>query len=312
MPRKLALITHPVFSKHDTGSHPEVAARLVAMEAALKEDAELSRHISALEPQPASDEAILRCHSKAYLETLESARGGRGRLDPDTVFSPHSIEAARHAAGAAAAAVDFVLAGQDRAAFAMVRPPGHHACPERGMGFCFINNAAVAARHAQSRGPEKILIIDFDVHHGNGSQDIFYEDPSVFYYSLHLHPHYPGTGMEDERGWGRGAGTTLNRPLPHGFPAERYRSLYQRDLDGIIGSFKPDLAIISAGFDSHRRDPLGGLALESDDFWEITRAVCERMPPGRVAGTLEGGYNLEVIGAALCKHLRALAGLPRE
>ena len=176
------------------------------------------------------------------------------------------------------------------------------------MGFCFLNNVAIAARHLQSLGCEKVLIVDWDVHHGNGTQDIFYRDPSVFFYSLHLHPHYPGTGMEWETGEGPGKGTTLNRPLPHGFPAPRYREIFERDLDSIAKSFKPGFALISCGFDSHRADPLGGLSLEEDDFAFLTRAVVSRFPKGRVVSTLEGGYNLDVLGPAAVAHVGELLG----
>lgn len=309
MTRCLALITDALLLEHQTGAHPECPARLRVIETTLEGDGALSGCIERLGAEPAPDEAILRCHSRAHLETVEATRGRTGFLDPDTVHSPASADAARRAAGAAMLGVDRVLDGKHDAAFALVRPPGHHACPGRAMGFCLFNNAAVAARHARSRGLERILIVDFDVHHGNGTQDIFYEDPAVYYYSLHLHPHYPGTGTAEERGHGAGEGTTRNRPLPHGFAADRYRELYRRDLDEIIPSFRPDLAILSAGFDSHRLDPLGGLTLEREDFHELTAALLERMPPGRVISTLEGGYNLEVLGDAVRFHLRALAGL---
>lgn len=308
MSKKSAIITHPIYLEHDTGRHPECPERLQAIEDALVADAEISEAAEFLTPEPVTPEAVLRCHGEAHVERLESARGSSGRFDPDTVFSPHTIDAAYFAAGAAVQAVDEVLAGRP-AALALVRPPGHHACPDRAMGFCMINNVAVAARHAQSRGQKKVLIVDFDVHHGNGTQDVFYDDPSVFFYSLHAHPHYPGTGMEHETGKGEGEGATLNRPLPHGFPARQYEELFNRDLDQIVESFQPDLAIVSAGFDSHREDPLGGLALESEDFWTLTRAVCERMPESRVLASLEGGYNLSVLGGAVCQHARALFGI---
>jgi acetoin utilization deacetylase AcuC-like enzyme len=202
-----------------------------------------------------------------------------------------------------------VVEGGRKAAFALVRPPGHHACPERAMGFCMINNVAVAARYARSLGIERVLIVDFDVHHGNGTQDIFYADGSVFFYSLHAHPHYPGTGMAHETGSGEGTGTTLNRPLKHHFPADDYRELFFQDIDDIVKRFEPELAIISAGFDSHRKDPLGALSLESPDFWTLTDAVCERMPTGRVVASLEGGYNLVELGGAVRHHARALFGM---
>jgi acetoin utilization deacetylase AcuC-like enzyme len=311
MQKKCSIITHPVFSDHDTGVHPECAARLEAIDRALRADRELLGRVEYLEPQPASDEAILRCHTEAHLGRLQAAEGRNGIFDPDTVYSTATIEAARRAAGAAMLAVDQLLDGKSGASFALVRPPGHHACPERAMGFCMINNAAVAARHARSRGVEKVLIVDFDVHHGNGTQDIFYDDPTVFYYSLHGYPHFPGTGLEAETGAGAGRGSTLNRPLPHRFPAREYREIYSGDLDRVVASFEPGLAIISAGFDAHDADPLGVLALENEDFWELTRALGERMPPGRVAAVLEGGYNLQVLGDAVCCHLRALCGLPR-
>jgi acetoin utilization deacetylase AcuC-like enzyme len=177
------------------------------------------------------------------------------------------------------------------------------------MGFCLFNNVAVGALHARAEHAlERVAVVDFDVHHGNGTQDLFYEDPTVFYYSLHLHPHYPGTGMEDERGAGRGAGTTLNRPLPFGFAAEAYLDLFTHDIDRIAAEFRPDLAIASAGFDSHLRDPLGGLSLEDEDFGRLTRILVERLPRGRVVSTLEGGYNLDALGPSVCSHLRALAG----
>lgn len=310
MSARLAVITDVACLDHETGDHPECPARLEVIEAAIAADGVLREHVERVAPRPAPNDAILRCHTRAHMEGVDATSGLSGHLDADTVHSPGSAAAARVAAGAAMLAVDLVLDGVSDTAFALVRPPGHHAGPGRAMGFCLFNNAAIAARHARARGVERILIVDYDVHHGNGTQDIFYEDGSVFYYSLHLCPHYPGTGAPEERGSGEGRETTLNRPLPPGFPAADYQRLFTRDLDEIIATFQPCLGILSAGFDSHRRDPLGGLTLENGDFWELTTALVERFGPGRVISTLEGGYNLDVLGGAVSSHLRALAGVP--
>jgi acetoin utilization deacetylase AcuC-like enzyme len=243
---------------------------------------------------------------------MAALAGREGAVDPDTIFSPETWDAALRAAGAALRAVDLVLDGAASAAFALARPPGHHATRDRAMGFCFLNSAAIAARHARRRGEERVLVIDWDVHHGNGTQDIFYDDPTVFYYSLHLYPHYPGTGSEEERGSGPGLGATRNRPLPLGYPAQRYREVFRRDLEEIAREFRPTMAVISAGFDSHRDDPLGGLMLEAEDFGVLTREVLDRLPAGRVVSVLEGGYNLGALAGSARSHLRALAGLPER
>lgn len=312
MANPLSVITHDIFHDHDTGPHPENSGRLAAIEEALNRDPDLDLVVERNSPAEASDEAILRCHSELHLEHIEAARGGRGHFDPDTVYSPHSVEAARRAAGAAILAVDSVIDGRSNTAFALVRPPGHHACREQAMGFCLFNNIAIAARHARHRGVDRVLIVDFDVHHGNGTQEIFYEDESVFFYSLHAHPHYPGTGMAEETGAGGADGKTLNRPLPHRFAASLYRKMFIEDLERILDSHGPELVLVSAGFDSHRLDPLGGLRLESDDFWVLTDAICQKLSGHRVVSTLEGGYNLEVLGPSVTQHLRAMAGLERR
>jgi acetoin utilization deacetylase AcuC-like enzyme len=310
---KVALLTHPVFAAHDTGKHhPERPARLQAVEEMLRGDAELSGRLERLEPAEATDKAILACHSPEHLGRMAAMAGRSGSLDPDTVHSPATWEAARRAAGAAIQAVDLVLDRAAASAFCLVRPPGHHATPGRAMGFCFLNNAAIAARHAQGRGRSRVLAVDWDVHHGNGTQDIFYRDPSVYYYSLHLSPHYPGTGAEDEVGEGPGRGFTRNRPLPRGFPAESYRRLFERDLEEVFSSFRPEMVVVSAGFDSHRDDPLGGLSLEAADFGALTRALLERAAASKaeVVSLLEGGYHLPALAGSVRSHLRALAGLP--
>jgi len=298
------VFTDELFQEHDTGLHPECPERLRVIESALKA-APFASRLDWRSAGGATGEAILRCHSQDHLRVLERINGKMGALDPDTVHSPATCQAARLAAGCVLSAAEKCYLGspEESAAFCLVRPPGHHATRERAMGFCFLNNVAIAARHLQSLGCEKVLIVDWDVHHGNGTQDIFYNDPTVFFYSLHLHPHYPGTGREWETGEGEGAGTTLNRPLPHGFPAARYREIFERDLDSIVERFQPGMALISCGFDSHRADPLGGLTLEEEDFAFLTRAVLSRLPKGRVVSTLEGGYNLSVLGSAAVAHV---------
>jgi acetoin utilization deacetylase AcuC-like enzyme len=305
----VAVVTDPSFAEHRTGSHPERPARLEAVESALRGDAELSGRLSFHRAEPAPDAAVLLCHTPEHLRTLAGTAGRWGALDPDTVHSPGSWEAARRAAGAAIGLVDRVLDGGAETGFGLVRPPGHHATPDRAMGFCFLNNAAIAARHAQARGRGRVLIVDWDVHHGNGTQDIFYRDPTVFYYSLHLSPHYPGTGAAEETGEGPGRGTTRNRPLPRGHAAEAYRRLFDADLEEIARSFRPEFAVISAGFDSHRDDPLGGLPLLEEDFGALTRSVLSRLPERSVISLLEGGYDLRALGGSARSHVRALAGL---
>jgi acetoin utilization deacetylase AcuC-like enzyme len=303
----VAVFSDDGFLLHEPhGRHPECPSRLLAIRGALEECAFADR-IRWLGAGPATDAAILRCHSREHLERIKAIASSSGALDPDTSYSPETSSAALLAAGCAITAAEAChREGADfDAAFCLVRPPGHHATRDEAMGFCFFNNVAIAARHLQSIGCERVLIIDWDVHHGNGTQDIFYDDPSVFYYSLHLHPHYPGTGMERDSGAGPGLGATLNRPLPHGFPAARYRQLFERDLDAIVKGFRPDFALISCGFDSHREDPLGGLELDDEDFAFLTSAVLRRMPRGRVVSVLEGGYNLNVIGPAAVAHVGA-------
>jgi len=313
MSTRLSIFTDPVFCLHDPGpGHPECPARWHTIREAL-ERADFGSRIDWKSAPAASEEAILSCHSARHLRCVQETAGKRGRLDEDTPYSPESARAAHLAAGCALAAAEACVSGAPGLAgtFALVRPPGHHATREKAMGFCFFNNAAIAARRAQAMGMNKVLIVDWDVHHGNGTQDIFYEDPTVFYYSLHLHPHYPGTGLTHEQGEGAGAGTTLNRPLPFGFPASRYRELFEQDLDAITKSFRPDFAVLSCGLDSHRLDPLGGLELEVEDFGCLTGVVLERLPRGKVMSVLEGGYNLDVIGPSAASHIGAFLEAPR-
>jgi acetoin utilization deacetylase AcuC-like enzyme len=307
-----ALIYDPVFIKHETGHHPENAERFRVILSALEQDESLWAALNRLAPKAATDEDITRCHSPQLVEQLSSLCERRVPfVDLDTVISGESFEVARFAAGAVVVAVDQVFSGQSENAFALVRPPGHHATPNRAMGFCLFNNAAIGARYAQARyGAERVLIIDWDVHHGNGTQDIFYQDPTVFYFSTHQYPYYPGTGAASERGLERGEGATLNIPLREGTPARSHREAFTDALKAIEERFPPDFIIISAGFDSRRGDPLGGLLLEDSDFREMTKEVmgmAERHAGARVVSVLEGGYNLDTLGETVRVHITALS-----
>jgi acetoin utilization deacetylase AcuC-like enzyme len=307
----VSLISDPVYLKHETGAHPENARRLEAIISALDKDESLSNRLVRIAPKPAPNEDIARCHREELVYHLESlCVRGETYVDVDTRISPESFEVAKLAAGAATTAVDAVMNQDGGRAFCVIRPPGHHATITNAMGFCLFNNAAIGARYAQTRyGVERVLIIDWDVHHGNGTQDIFWNDPSVFYFSTHQYPHYPGTGAADERGAGRGEGTTLNIPLSMGTPARNHRQAFIDAMHQIERGFPPDLVIISAGFDSRRGDPLGGLMLEDADFSEMTKEVlrvAEKHSSGRVIGLLEGGYNLELLGGSVKSHISAL------
>ncbi|MFS8637258.1 MAG: histone deacetylase [Gemmatimonadota bacterium] len=322
MAEPTALVMHPDCARHDTGwGHPEHQGRLPAVVNALYMDTPaLLNVVRQVEAEPASPEALLRVHTGAHVERVraavdQAARSGRQvALDPDTIVSDASWDAALAAAGCAITATALVLDGETRTAFAVCRPPGHHATPDRAMGFCLFNNVAVAARWAQAeRGVERVLIVDWDVHHGNGTQDIFYEDPSVYFISLHMSPHWPGTGGADEIGAGAGKGTTRNVPLPPGTGPEVYRRALDEALDAALAGFAPELVLISAGFDCLTGDPLGGLCLEPADLHAITRHIIERTHAtarGRVVAVLEGGYVPARLGAGVVQVLRALGGLP--
>src|SRR5215831_9654043 len=307
----VSLIYDSTYLKHETGVHPENARRLESILRALNQDESFSRRLPRLTPNPAHTEDIARCHREELIHHLESlCEQGETYVDVDTKISPQSFEVARLAAGAAVTAVDAVMQGQGERAFCIIRPPGHHATITNAMGFCLFNNAAVSARYAQSRyGIERVLIIDWDVHHGNGTQEIFWKDPTVFYFSTHQYPYYPGTGSADERGGGKAEGTTLNIPLPTGTAAREHRQAFADALHQIEKRFPPDLVIISAGFDSRRGDPLGGLMLEDSDFYEMTKDVlriAEKHASGRVIGLLEGGYHLDLLGPSVKSHITAL------
>ncbi|MBX3245277.1 MAG: histone deacetylase [Acidobacteria bacterium] len=310
-----AIIHHPIYEKHETGlGHPETAKRYRVVMDALQGDEKLWGTLKEITPEKASQGLIQAAHTKEHFKRVEGAfANGLERLDADTVISMKSFDAAMLAAGGAIAAVDAVMQGEAKNAFAALRPPGHHATAESAMGFCLFNNVAVAARYAQNKFKEveRVAIIDWDVHHGNGTQGIFYTDPSVFFFSMHQYPWYPGTGSRGETGHGKGIGSTLNVPVKAFTKAKDQTSAFEAALDDMLSKMKPDLIFISAGFDAHIDDPLGQLQLEDRDFAAWTKTVMQLADEtcgGRLVSCLEGGYNLETLGDTVRSHVRSLSG----
>jgi acetoin utilization deacetylase AcuC-like enzyme len=308
------LYTDPIFLEHDTGRHVETADRLRAVSAHLEKSGLLGRcQIGVFEPMGEAEIAVLHDPQQIALAKRTAERGG-GMLDPDTVVSPQSYKVALSAAGACAAAVDAVLTGKDKTALCLVRPPGHHATPNRSMGFCLFNNVALAAQRARQRyGLKRILIVDWDVHHGNGTQDIFYSDPEVFFLSVHRWPFYPGTGAKDETGTGPGLGYTLNVPLRFGTSRKEYHAAFNQALAKAADVIRPELVLISAGFDAHAEDPIGSLGLQTEDFGELTKAVMDvarTHAQGRIVSCLEGGYNTRRLAESVGVHLEQLLSDP--
>jgi len=306
-PLTTLLVTHPSFLDHVTPTgHPERADRLRAINVALESDrfAPLRRELA---PRGAVEQ-ILLAHPEEYILDIESAipTEGFGHVDADTTVSPGSWEAASHAVGAATYAVDEVMTGAAANAFCALRPPGHHAETERAMGFCLFNNAAIAARHAQRKhGADRVAIIDFDVHHGNGTQQIFWDDPSVLYASTHQFPLYPGTGDAMETG----AGNIINAPLHSGAGGDEFREAFDIAILPKFAEFSPDLIVISAGFDAHTRDPLANLNLiEADYAWVTKRLmdIADKRCGGRVVSLLEGGYDLQGLAVSVATHVVTL------
>ena len=313
---RTGFVYHPDYLQHDMGGyHPESPRRLEAIMGRLKQAGLLSSLVP-LEPVSTDHDWlggwITQVHGSTYIDDLErkSPREGRVSLDPDTSISPGSLKAAYMAVSGALAAADALMEGRVNNVFCAVRPPGHHAESTRAMGFCLFNNVAVTTRYLQKRhGLERIAIVDWDVHHGNGTQEAFYQDPSVFYFSTHQFPLYPGTGKADERGAGRGTGYTLNVPLPAGKGDEEYLNVFNNVLRPALKAYRPDAVIISAGFDAHRDDPLAGMNLSTEGYVALTRIVMElagEFSQGRVLSCLEGGYNLEALASSVEGHLRAL------
>jgi acetoin utilization deacetylase AcuC-like enzyme len=307
----LLIAVDPAFADHDPGpGHPERVARLRAVHDALGVLGVDPGDV--LEPRSATREELTRVHSAALVDAVEAlARAGGGLVDPDTVLSAGSFEAARRAAGAGLAAVDALAAGRGEVAFCAVRPPGHHATPSRAMGFCLFNNVAVAAAALTAAG-ERVLVVDWDAHHGNGTQDIFYADPDVLYVSMHEWPLYPGTGALAETGTGRGAGTTCNFPLPAGATGDVYLAAVDEVVAPLAERFRPGWLLVSAGFDAHRADPLTGLGLAAGDYADLTRRLLELVPAGRTVLFLEGGYDLDALRDSVVATLAAAVGEDRR
>jgi len=297
----LALVHTPQFTNHDPPpGHPESPARGEVMEVIAREWRERGGEVIA--PREATREQLARVHDPEHLRRIAETAGRATSLDADTYTSPESYELALRAAGACIDAVEHVLAGRHDRAFAIVRPPGHHAERNRAMGFCLYNNVAVAAAHAQTLGAARVAIVDYDVHHGNGTQHIFATDPTVLYVSTHQYPFYPGTGAASEIGAGAGRGFTVNVPIEVGAVDEDYRLIFTEVVLPVLRAFKPDLVMLSAGFDAHERDPLAGMRLTTGAFAAIAsdlRLVADECCRGRLVAVTEGGYDLKALAACL-------------
>jgi acetoin utilization deacetylase AcuC-like enzyme len=305
-------VYHPIYLKHDTGQHVEVAARLEAVISYLEKTG-LKSKLTLIEPRPATVDEIVLVHRRSYIKEIEetAAKGG-GWLDPDTVMSPDSYQAALYAAGGVIRAVEAVMGGEVNSAFALVRPPGHHATASQAMGFCLFNNIAIAAKYALEKYKlERILIVDFDVHHGNGTQAAFYDNPQVMYISTHEYPFYPGTGAVNETGSGEGRGTNLNIPLPAGCGDREYLKVFEQIIVPAARRFKPRLILVSVGYDGHWADPLAMMSLSVGGYARMTgiiKGLADELCDGRLVLTLEGGYNLEALAASVKATFDALLG----
>jgi acetoin utilization deacetylase AcuC-like enzyme len=301
------LYCHPCFLDHETGAHPERADRIRRIPERLAQSG-LLEPCCQPEFKPVSRQRLARVHSPAYIDEVWAfAKSGGGYIEADTVVSPASYDVALMAAGSVCDGVERLVRGEDTQALCLVRPPGHHAMTNHAMGFCLFNNVAVAARLAiDVLGMERVLIVDWDIHHGNGTQAAFWEDPQVGFFSIHRWPFYPGTGAADETGGGRGRGTTLNLPVEFGTSRQDYLAAFAAGLEKIAAVVKPQLVLLSAGFDTHRLDPVGSLGLETEDFAPLTNLVldvADTYAGGRLVSALEGGYDPAILADCVALHL---------
>ena len=304
------VIADPIFQQHNTGSHPETPKRLQDLTQYLQQQSLAKNLIKAPELDLYKMENLTAVHSPAQVKAVEDlAAAGGGYIDPDTVVSPASFHVALRAAASGLAAADAVVAGKTTNALCLVRPPGHHANQNQSQGFCLLNNIALTAEHClKNLGMHRVAILDFDVHHGNGTQDIFYEREDVLFVSLHRWPFYPGSGSSSETGSNQGLGATLNFPIEASATPQDYMSYLDRALDK-IAHYKPDILLLSAGFDAHKEDPIGSLGLSSQDFLQITNKIlvaADTICKGALVSLLEGGYNIKALSESVANHLRQL------
>ena len=310
-PMKVGLVYDPIYLEHDTGTHPENPRRLKAIMQLLEKEGILSR-LTMLSPRKATTDELALVHAREHIQHVEAvAAAGDGWLDPDTPVSPRSYEVALYAAGGVLRGLDAVMSKEVDAAFCLVRPPGHHASFWHAAGFCLFNNLAIAAKYALAHFVRRVLIVDFDVHHGNGTQDLFYTEPNVLYFSTHQVPLYPGTGSIYERGAREGEGASVNVPLPPGCGDAEYLQAFQEVLLPAAKRFVPELVLVSAGYDGHWRDSIASMALSVTGFARMTKMLKEMaqdMCQGRLLFTLEGGYDLDALASSVGATLRVLLG----
>ncbi|MEW6096280.1 MAG: histone deacetylase [bacterium] len=305
---RVGLVYHPAYLLHETRVHPENKMRLVRILKYLEEST-IKNNLFYIPPRHATVEEVASVHLLTYIKMIERAcQTNKKSIDPDTQICSKSYEVALLAAGGVISAIDAVVAGKKvKRAFALIRPPGHHAEPDKGMGFCIFNNIAIGAKYAQNKyGIKKILIIDFDVHHGNGTQLVFYNDPTVLYSSIHQYPFYPGTGTQLEKGQGEGEGFTINIPLPAKSGDSEYTQAFKSYIVPPALDFNPQLVLISAGFDAHKDDPIGGMRLTNEGYKNIAKLICDianQTCDGKVVSCLEGGYNLDVLPVVIEEYL---------